>query len=89
MKEVFRCFLLGFSLAMFEHMRFVEDGGKLVIVNLQKTPKDSLAFLRIFATCDEVMVALLRFWVVGRWVGGWHCHGLIIVWFFWLAQTCC
>ncbi|CAE7670453.1 SRT1, partial [Symbiodinium pilosum] len=31
------------------------DGGRLVIVNLQRTPKDQLANLRIFAACDDVM----------------------------------
>lgn len=31
------------------------DGGRMVIVNLQKTPKDSLAALQIFAACDCVM----------------------------------
>lgn len=35
-----------------------QDGGKLVIVNLQRTPKDSLASLRIFASCDDVMAFL-------------------------------
>jgi len=30
-------------------------GGRLVIVNQQKTPKDSLASLRLSATCDEAM----------------------------------
>ncbi|CAK9099609.1 unnamed protein product [Durusdinium trenchii] len=34
------------------------DGGKMVIVNLQRTPKDPLASLRIFAPCDEVMAFL-------------------------------
>ena len=32
----------------------VEKGGKLVIVNLQKTPLDSSAHLRIFAKTDLV-----------------------------------
>jgi len=34
------------------------DGGKLVIVNLQRTPKDALASLRLFASCDDVMAFL-------------------------------
>jgi hypothetical protein len=37
-----------------------EDGGKLVIVNLQRTPKDFLASLRIFASCDDVMASWLH-----------------------------
>jgi len=32
-----------------------DKGGKLVICNLQKTPLDSIAYLRIFAKCDTVM----------------------------------
>jgi NAD-dependent SIR2 family protein deacetylase len=31
------------------------SGGRLVIVNLQRTPKDDLASMRIFATCDSVL----------------------------------
>mmetsp|Transcript_75173 Transcript_75173/g.220369 ORF Transcript_75173/g.220369 Transcript_75173/m.220369 type:complete len:308 (+) Transcript_75173:76-999(+) len=34
------------------------EGGRLVIVNLQRTPKDPLASLRIFAACDDVMAPL-------------------------------
>mmetsp|Transcript_13329 Transcript_13329/g.35753 ORF Transcript_13329/g.35753 Transcript_13329/m.35753 type:complete len:322 (+) Transcript_13329:51-1016(+) len=33
-------------------------GGRLVIVNRQRTPKDELASLRIFATCDDVMAGV-------------------------------
>ncbi|CAE7530164.1 SRT1 [Symbiodinium natans] len=36
------------------------DGGQLVIVNLQRTPKDDLASLRLFASCDEVMAFVER-----------------------------
>jgi NAD-dependent SIR2 family protein deacetylase len=49
--------------------------GKLVIVNLQKTPYDDACALRIFATTDEVMTAVmakLRIpvepWKLERWV---------------------
>merc|ERR1712039_398951 len=31
------------------------NGGHLVIVNRQRTPKDNLASLRIFADCDDVL----------------------------------
>lgn len=44
-----------------EKLSWPKDGGQLVIVNLQPTPKDSMASLRIFASCDEVMVP-------------WHCE---------------
>lgn len=37
-----------------------KKGGKLVIVNLQKTPLDSVAALRINAMCDDVMVLLMK-----------------------------
>ncbi len=36
------------------------EGAKLVIVNLQKTPLDDFADLRIFSKCDEVMEGLMR-----------------------------
>jgi NAD-dependent SIR2 family protein deacetylase len=38
----------------------VKRGGKLVIINLQKTPYDSSAHLRIFAHCDHVMQLLMQ-----------------------------
>ena len=51
------------------------NGGKLVIVNLQETPFDDKCALRIFATCDEVMTALMAklrleipLWVLHRYV---------------------
>ena len=34
-------------------------GGKLVIINLQKTPKDKKANLVIHAKCDDIMSALM------------------------------
>ncbi len=38
----------------------MKRGGKLVIINLQKTPYDSSAHLRIFAHCDHVMQLLMQ-----------------------------
>jgi NAD+-dependent protein deacetylase sirtuin 6 len=38
----------------------MHPGGKLVIVNLQRTPKDKKADLVISARCEEVMAALMR-----------------------------
>lgn len=40
-------------------LKTVKTGGKLVIVNLQKTPKDKKASLVIHARCDEVMQQLM------------------------------
>jgi len=37
-----------------------ENGGQLVIVNLQKTPLDSYASLIIHAKCDDVMRILME-----------------------------
>jgi NAD+-dependent protein deacetylase sirtuin 6 len=37
-----------------------KNGGKLVIINLQKTPFDSLASIRIFAKTDDVMRMLME-----------------------------
>jgi hypothetical protein len=37
-----------------------KNGGKLVIINLQKTPLDSLASIRIFAKCDDVSRMLME-----------------------------
>ena len=35
-------------------------GGRLVIINLQKTPYDDETDLRIFAKSDELMIALMK-----------------------------
>lgn len=37
-----------------------EKGGKLVIVNLQKTPLDAYAALVIHGKCDEVMRIVMK-----------------------------
>jgi NAD-dependent SIR2 family protein deacetylase len=41
-------------------LKSVKRGGKLAIINLQKTPYDSSAHLRIFAHCDHVMQLLMQ-----------------------------
>lgn len=38
----------------------VENGGALVIVNLQKTPLDNIAALCIYAKCEDVMIMLMK-----------------------------
>lgn len=40
--------------------RTAKKGGKLVIVNLQKTPLDDLASLRIHARCDDLMKLVME-----------------------------
>ena len=40
--------------------KLVGKNGKLIIVNLQKTPLDKYAFLRINALCDDVMKRLAK-----------------------------
>jgi NAD-dependent SIR2 family protein deacetylase len=40
--------------------KHVGKNGKLIIVNLQKTPLDKHAFLRINALCDDVMKRLTK-----------------------------
>lgn len=37
-----------------------DNGGKLVIVNLQKTPLDAYAALNIYGKCDDVMERLMK-----------------------------
>jgi hypothetical protein len=39
----------------------VAKNGKLVIVNLQKTPQDDKASLRIFAKSDPFMIKLMKY----------------------------
>mmetsp|Transcript_12623 Transcript_12623/g.14044 ORF Transcript_12623/g.14044 Transcript_12623/m.14044 type:complete len:298 (+) Transcript_12623:42-935(+) len=41
-------------------LKTVKRGGKLVIVNLQATPKDKTSNLKISATCDEVLCHLMK-----------------------------
>jgi len=40
--------------------RTVQHGGKLVICNLQKTPLDDRAFIRIYARCDDLMKLVMQ-----------------------------
>lgn len=40
--------------------RTVKKGGKLVICNLQKTPYDNMADLRIHARCDDLMKIVMK-----------------------------
>jgi NAD-dependent SIR2 family protein deacetylase len=39
--------------------KLVGQIGKLIIVNLQKTPLDQYAFLRVNALCDDFMKLLM------------------------------
>lgn len=41
-------------------LKVAENGGKLVIVNLQRTPLDEHAALNIHAKCDDVMERLME-----------------------------
>jgi len=41
-------------------LKTVEQGGKLVIVNLQKTPYDDRCAVRIYSTVDRVMALLMQ-----------------------------
>eukprot|EP01006_Ploeotia_vitrea_P012727 TRINITY_DN33643_c0_g1_i1.p1 TRINITY_DN33643_c0_g1~~TRINITY_DN33643_c0_g1_i1.p1 ORF type:complete len:455 (-),score=48.37 TRINITY_DN33643_c0_g1_i1:220-1449(-) len=43
-----------------------DKNGKLVICNLQKTPLDNLATLRIYARCDEVLERVLHILELGE-----------------------
>src|SRR5262249_50292618 len=40
-------------------MSTIKNGGNLVIVNLQKTPKDKYAQIKLQARCDDVMKSLM------------------------------
>ena len=48
------------SHSLFYMQRVSERGGKLVIVNLQKTALHSMAALTIHAKCEEVSVMILQ-----------------------------
>lgn len=37
-----------------------ENGGNLVLINLQKTPIDNCAALCIYGKCDDIMIALMN-----------------------------
>ena len=51
--------VLLFTPWLITHLAVCHSGGKLVIINLQKTPKDKKASLVIHARCDEVMQQLM------------------------------
>ena len=58
------CLVMGSSLRVSPACDMAVDVGRrkknLVIVNLQKTPYDSLCSLRIFALCDDVVERLMK-----------------------------
>lgn len=56
------CLAMGSSLTVnpaAEIPKMVGQKGKLIIVNLQKTPLDQYAYLRIGALCDDFMKMLM------------------------------
>ena len=58
------CLCLGSSLlvkpAMYLPQITVSSGGKMAIVNLQKTPLDKICSLRIWAKVDDVIEQLMK-----------------------------
>uniref|UniRef100_A0A915EPZ7 protein acetyllysine N-acetyltransferase n=1 Tax=Ditylenchus dipsaci TaxID=166011 RepID=A0A915EPZ7_9BILA len=73
------CLVLGSSLTVSPANRIpqetAERGGKLVICNMQKTPLDSLASLRVFSKTDALMQKTMQYlgipipeWVLRRWI---------------------
>jgi mono-ADP-ribosyltransferase sirtuin 6 len=50
----------------------LKKGGKLVIVNLQQTPKDKKATIKLHAKCDLVMEDLMV--GLGNFLGNRHSH---------------
>ena len=58
------CLAMGSSLRVTPAANMPEDtakhGGKLFIVNLQKTPLDGIAFMVIHAMCDTVIDGLMK-----------------------------
>ena len=58
------CIAMGSSLRVTPAANIPETtalkGGKLVLINLQKTPLDYLATLNIFAKCDDVMKLVMK-----------------------------
>jgi len=63
-KKADLCIVLGSSLTVSPACQIpqetVKNGGKLVIVNLQKTPLDRFAHLRLFAKTDDVMERTMK-----------------------------
>lgn len=58
------CIVLGSSLTVSPACdiprKVVKNGGKLVIVNLQKTPLDDISSIRIFGECDMFTTLLMK-----------------------------
>lgn len=56
------CLAMGSSLTVTpaaDIPKTVGENGKLIIVNLQKTPLDDFAYVRVNALCDDFMKLLM------------------------------
>jgi len=75
------CIVLGSSLTVTPAADMpkavAQHGGKLVICNLQQTPLDSLATLRVFATTDEFMKKVMQ--KLGLEVPEWRLHRRLVL----------
>jgi len=49
-----------FNLLLVLPFKALQNGGKLFIVNLQRTPYDNVASAKIYAKTDDFMVALMK-----------------------------
>jgi len=75
------CVVLGSSLTVTPAADIPREVGsrkqKLVICNLQKTPLDSLASVRVFAKCDDFMSRVMAHLEIE--VPKWHLHRRVVV----------